>query len=266
MRLLKHTFAIAEKELSLEMRFKINFIARFLEDPIINAVWFGVLYYGFFSFGATSIGSINQKTFVPHLVLGALVNSLLLSGLDGISRRFFNEKYWQTIQALLVAPVSKFALILGVGIAEFVRMSLVVTVMLSMAYIVIPTSMLVVFLTVAIILLLFVGVLGLGLMKGTVALSNENYLFLFHYLYWGIGGLACFYYPIDALPSFLRFFVNLNPIYHGVALIQGMWIQGISLNLFIIHMPWVVLFAVLTPMLAIQVFNTVWRRIGIQGY
>lgn len=262
---LKPLLATVEKELRLELRFKFSFIFSAFLDPLVNTVWFGILYFGFFSMGAKPLWGVTKEGFIPFLVLGSLVNVFFSLGFGVFSYKLLYEKFWQTIEAFLVAPVSRFHLLMGLGLVELIRVSFALLLFLGLCFWLKPVSWEVVVLVPLILVGLLFGSLGLGMLRGVFTLTNENILPFFNILYWGWGFLSCFYYPVEILPRFLQPLCLVNPIYHAVTLIRHLWFDY-PIPSVLVSSLWVLGFSLLMPAIGVYLFNYLWRRLGLQGY
>lgn len=262
---IKSIWAILEKELKLELRFKFSFIFSSLLDPMINAFWFGLLYFGFFSLGAQPLWGVTKEGFIPFLILGCLTNAFFSLGFGAFSYKLLFEKFWQTIEAFLVAPVSRFHLLIGLGFMEFIRISFSLILFLSFCFWFKPVSLVTLLLVPLILISLLIGSLGVGLLRGIFTLTNENILPFFNILYWGLGFSSCFYYPKEIFPGWVQSFIQVNPIYHAVTLIRHLWFEY-PIDSVLTSSLWVLGFALFMPMVGVYLFNRLWEKLEIQGY
>ncbi len=198
-------------------------------------------------------------------MLGCLVNAFFALGFGVFSHKLLYEKFWQTIEAFLVAPVSRFHLLLGLGLVEFIRISFAMVLFLGLCFATKPVSWPVLLIVPVILFGLLMGSLGVGLIRGTFALTNENILPFFNILYWGWGFFSCFYYPIEILPDFLKIFALINPVYHGLTLIRHLWLDY-PIDSVWMSAIWVTAYATIMPVAGVAFFNQLWKRWGIQGY
>jgi len=268
MKIIEDTFTVAEKELKLEMRFKIRFFTSSMAEPLIRIAPFLLIYLGFFAAGAKSFGSVTEINFVVFLVLGMLTDVFFVHGYSWLHTKFMQEKYWQTIEAILLAPISKISLLGGQALSIIVALVPSMAIFLLISYLIIPAY----FVHIAVVLLCLVLVLPIALSIGLVysgaALFNENFTPLFNYARVGIVFISCFYYPItifDKVPMLaaLKPLVLFNPFYQAVFAIRQAWIFGIIEWGAIAY---VAVFAIATPLLAVFIFNSLWKRLDIQGY
>ncbi len=267
MNIFHDSLAIGEKELKLALRFKVPFIINSLVSPLVRAVPFLIVYYGFFLEGSAGFGGVTEANFIVFIMLGIVTSSFFHSGYSTFSRIFLQEKFWHTIEALLLAPISKFSLIGGEAISTLV--SLIPTLLLFMAisFIVIPASAFAIVLTLLLMAFVLVISLSIGLIVGTPMLFDENFSPLSAYMTLFIVFVSCFYYPIQVFENPLVYFIKpivlLNPIYHAVLAARSVWIEGIILW---DSFAYVLIASLVFPLIAVYLFNLIWKHLNIQGY
>ncbi len=269
------SLALAEKELKLALRFKFSFFTSGFVQPLLKIVPFALVYYGFFAFGGgQDIGVVTGANFFIFLVLGLIADMFFEMGFSAFTTRFLNEKYWDTIEGILMAPLNKISLISGVGLAELIAFAPALALFFSIVFIIHAVSInIIVFVLCVLLLALFIS-LSLGLIASCAVLFNENFVPFFSYLRMGLVFISCFYYPIDVLlfetmgyTVDLRILALLNPFYQANFLIKEAWLNpGFVLADGIFPFAYLILFALITPLFAIFMFNKLWRILGIQGY
>ena len=174
-----------------------------------------------------------------------------------------NEKYWKTIEAVFISPISYLSIVIGVGISEIIRLipTLIVFIIVA-SFFSLPNPIALIF-AVIMLFMLFLFCCSLGLIHGAAALSNENFLPVFGYLFMGLSLLSCFFYPIGLIPDALKPLVEINPLYQGVAFIRDAWITG---EISIISFAYVFAFMIVGLILSVQIFTKVWKTLGVEGY
>ncbi len=266
------SIAIAIKEVKLDLRFKIDFLFKYLTPPVLKGVPLIVIYYGFFYFGGQSIGEgVNKENYVTFIFLGLLVHFFIHYAYVNFAERFMQEKYWNTIASLLIAPIRRSAIILGSGLSILIKLIPTFVIFAGASFLIYPLSPLKFLLVIAILLSSVIIALSLGLIYGSFALANENFNPIFSYGELGIVFLSCFYYPIDVfakassfISSFLVPLIKLNPFYSAVTLVRYLWLGGEIVPLYEIYI--LAAFVVFTPFIALALYTKIWKRLGIQGY
>ncbi|MDO8538693.1 MAG: ABC transporter permease [archaeon] len=257
-------FAVAEKELMLSLRYKLSFFLTALINPILGVIPFFLIYYGFLHFtGTTEFAGLNRGNYIVFLLLGMLVYTFFNDGFNVFSSKFLNEKYWKTIEAVFISPISYMAIVIGVGLSEIVRLipTLIVFVLVA-SFFEIP-SIISLFFAIVMLFMLFLFCCSIGLIHGAAALSNENFLPIFGYAFMGLSLLSCFFYPIGLIPDILKPLVEINPLYHGVTFIRDAWILN---QISFVSFFYVLAFMIVGLILSVQIFTKVWKTLGVEGY
>ena len=276
MKILFDSLAIAEKELKLNFRYKWAFFISNLLNPLLRAGPFLLVYYGFFAIAgdSVSIGGVSSLSFVVFLLLGMLVDIFLHSGLTVFSDNFLREKFWQTIQGFLLAPTHKLSLVIGVGISQLVAIFPTMLFFLLITFIWQPVSPLVLVFCLLVLAGAFLIALGAGLLLGSAALFNENFVPIFGYLRVIWVFFSCFYYSIDVLKFSvwgvlidLRLLAELNPIYQAVAIIRATWVYGFDYAFQLWpQFAYFAAFVIIVPLVSVFIFRKLFKRFDIEGY
>ncbi|MAF36017.1 hypothetical protein CL622_02765 [archaeon] len=267
-KLYSDSLAFAEKDLKLAFRYKVNFFAQTFLTPLTTVMPFLLVYSGYFLLGGTQVENLSDTTFVTFLLIGTIVNITLRLGFNRYLNKFKLEKYWQTLDAISITPISKLSLILGGMIDGLVSVIPGIIIISFAAYLFFPTSLAVVLPFVVLIIFALIISLCLGLIAGLASIFNENYSTIFQYSLLGIVFLSCFFYPISffdnhPILALLKTIVLINPYYHIVTLMRGVWFgTGFSTQSFI----FVSMFVVAMPFISVALFNWVWKRFTVEGY
>lgn len=262
--------AVTEKELSLAFRFKIYPIVNSFINPIAKIIPVLLIYYGFLHFSsAGSFGGITKENYILVLSTGMFLFTIYNAGITGFSPRFGMEKYWKTIDALLISPISSIELIIGVGLADLVINTPAISLFLATGFLAVSIDFFTLLLILVVVFLVYLICLSAGLAYGSVVLSREGYTAIISYLFMGWNFLSCFVYPITIMPEDFLGFLNLkliafyNPVYQGLSFVNQLWSQG-TFDAFAFS--YVLLFAIITPFIAGYIFKRSWKKLGIEGY
>ena len=253
---------IAKKESVLKLRFKWGYIFDSIVNPLRLGLLFFFVYSGFFYSGAENIGGVTAKNYIVFVLLGMTMANLFTSGFKVISNSFLREKWWKTIQGLLTSPAKKIEILLGFGIGALADILPVFLFSIIIAYIILPISLINFLYFLAIIIITYLMVLGLGFINAVFTLSNENLASFFHFASWGVIFLSCFYYPITSLPKFIHPLVKLNPLYYANVVIKSLWMYN---ALSIKSIFYLSILSLISLGIGILVFNKVWKKLGIHG-
>ena len=265
-RILSKTFAIAEKNVRTQIRFKYYMIWKWFL-PIITLLMPIIILDKFFDF-SSSIGPWTQQNFMIFMMIGYDI-MIMQTMIDYIPKSLIGEKYWKTLPALMIAPFNRFYLLSGYIISEFLGVLIPFAAFFIVMVIVFPIS----FLTIIVIILMFFGVglvfSGVGLFLGVFAISNENFLYIFNVIIRLIFWFSCVSYPFQLFPNAVQAIINLNPIYYLIDIIRLTWIENNIILTAYSHPIHIIIFTlslVVFPIICVYIFNIVYKKLGISGY
>lgn len=259
----RQIWAIALKELELDTRYILPFISQVFFSPVKTVIWFFVVYFGFFASGSSHLGSVTKDNYILFLLVGTIFNTFFNIATLDFPSKFFNEKFWQTIQGILIAPINTFKFVFGLSLAEVIKASFAVLTISVIGLAIFPIPIVKFLLIVGIILAVFVGLMFIGLIRAAFILINENANTVFEYLFLALGFISCFYYPIDAFPKFLQPVVYYNPVYQAINLVRNIWL-GNNISLFEIY--WTAGAILVAIAIGMFLFNYLLKHNDVEGY
>ena len=220
-----------------------------------------------FSF-SENFGPWNETNFyIYQLVayqLGAIVG--IMNSYPGQLRQ---EKFWQTLPALIIGPFKRVYLLLGIFISHLMIISVPFIFFFVFSYIYLPISILTIFSMLFVYGCISLIFAGIGLIIGIGAISKENFVPIFKF---GIGLLfafSCFTLPFDFFPEYLQNFIALNPFYYIIDFARLVWIENnfiYSILTHPVHLFLLLSGAIFLPMFGLLVFNYIFKKYGIVGY
>ena len=263
---LSKIFAITEKNLKLKLHDKLG-LAFSVFMPILNIIMPIILLGQFFEYNAR-FGEWNKDNYLVYLYIA--YNVFLLHGIIGeYPTNFRNEKYWETLPALIIAPFNRFSLIIGILLSHLTIIAIPLTIFFIICYIYYPIS----FFTVLFVLLIYILIAlifnGLGIILGSFYISKEKLMaplaFAYNIIFW----LSCITYPYEIYPKPFQFLMNLNPFYYIFDILRLAWIEDnfiISITSHPYHLIILIICASFLPFIGIFIFNKIYRKYGIVGY
>ena len=267
---IKQIKAFVERNLYLEFRFKLSIFTRYF-NPFIQILMPLIIFNVIFTIREDyQFGYWTGANFVLFLFIAFCVQFLRKIVLN-FPYLFNREKYWKTLQALMVAPVNRYVLLFGFLIAEIILVSIPFIAFFIIAYILFPINIF--YLILVILSFLSISVLFgcLGLILGILVITKEGIYSVFELgltlLFW----LSCLSYPLQIFPEIIRPIILLNPIYYFIDLIRIVWLMGIDFESAIafltpIHLIVVIGGTIILPIFSVYLFNTFYDKFGISGY
>jgi len=267
---IKQVNALVERNLYLEVRFKLSIFSRYFA-PFIQILMPLIIFNVIFTIREDyQFGYWTGLNFILFLFIAFCVQFLRKIVLN-FSHLFNREKYWKTLQALMVAPVNRYVLLFGFLIAEIILISIPFIFFFIIAYILFPINIFYLFLVILSFLALATLFGSLGLILGILIITKEGIYSVFNLgltlLFW----LSCMSYPLQVFPEIIQTIILLNPIYYFIDLIRIFWLMGLDYNLAItfltpVHIIIVVGSTIVLPIFSVYLFNTFYDKFGISGY
>lgn len=259
-------FAITEKNLNLRLRFKFQIIISFIR-PIIGIAMPLIVLGRFFDLN-TEFGPWNESNYMVFQFLAYQI-FLIWNLLNEFPTQMVREKYWKTIQALIIAPFNRYNLLFGIFLSHMILISIPLCVFFILSYIIFPISFLTALSVVTILFLLALIFSAIGLFLGVFAISKENLWKILGFSFSIVMWLSCITYPYDIFPELVQQVINLNPLYYVFDILRNTWIED-NIILTILTHPFnfliLICLATVLPIISVYIFNTVYKKFGIVGY
>ena len=267
---IKQINALVERNLFLEARFKLSLFTRYF-TPIIQILMPLIIFNVIFTIRVDyEFGYWTGLNFILFLFIAFCVQFLRKIAIN-FQSIFNREKYWKTLQALMVAPVNRYVLLFGFLMAELILVSIPFIIFFIIAYILFPINIFYLFLVILSFLSISILFGCLGLILGILVITKEGIYSVFNlgliFLFW----LSCISYPLQIFPEVIQSIILLNPIYYFIDIIRIFWLMGLDYNLALtfltpIHIIIVVGGTIILPIFSVYLFNTFYDKFGISGY
>ena len=168
---IKQINALVERNLYLEIRFKTLIFTRYF-TPFIQILMPLIIFNVIFTIREDYLfGYWNGLNFILFLFIAFCVQ-FLRKIVFNFSQLFNREKYWKTLQALMVAPVNRYVLLFGFLIAEMILVSIPFIVFFIIAYIIFPINIFSLFLVILSFLSISILFGCLGLILGILIITK----------------------------------------------------------------------------------------------
>ena len=266
----RQILAIVEKNLFLELHVKANLVSRFL-NPIIQLLILVFVFGAIFNINEDSVlGYWDADNYVLFLLIAFSVQFS-----KSITTKYYTlfilEKYWKTLSAIMVAPVNRFVLLIGVLVSELIMNSIPLVILIITAFIFFPISIHLIILVILIYFSIFLIFASIGLIFGAFCISKEEFFPYFSIILRFIFLFSCINYPKEIFPEFIQRLIILNPLYYLFDLLRLVWYLGIDFKTAIslitpLHLIIVISLTIFAPIISIIFFEKVYKKYGITGY
>jgi ABC-2 type transport system permease protein len=170
------------------------------------------------------------------LVPGVLGTVLTLTSVLVSSTTVVREKDSGTLEQLLMTPAEAWEILLAKIVPLFVLLMGDVVLALTLARVVFGVPFrgnpILFFLLSG--LYLFVGI-GIGIMLATIARSQQQVVLISFFINLPFIQLSGAIAPIETMPKFFQYLSLLNPLRHYVAIVRGILLKGIGLEVLWVH-------------------------------
>ncbi len=263
---LSQIFALTEKNIKLNLRFKYGIIFTYI-SPIVWILMPLIVLGQLFQFN-DHFGSWTSENYFVYQFIA--YNIFLLKGIIfEFPGQLRAEKFWKTLPALMIAPFNRFNLLFGIFLTRLFLISAPFIVFFVLGYIVIPISIPTLLFIIGIFFAIALIFSGIGLIFGVFAISNENIWnflsFIFELVFWA----SCLSYPFEIFPEILQDVINLNPLYYIFDIIRFGWTDNNPMYTIISNpLSSFILFAclIIIPYIGVFIFNRIFKKYGIVGY
>ncbi len=259
-------WAISEKNLKLHLRIKSAIILNLI-SPIIGIIMPIIVMGQLFTYSVT-FGPWDETNFFIFQVV-----AYQLTNIFGIMYAFpgalSQEKVWQTLPALIIAPFKRVNLLIGIFVSHIITILGQFTFFFILGLVYYPIS---IFTIISILFVYFLIALifsGIGLVLGIGAISKENYVPILKFLISILFLFSCATLPFEFYPEYLAPVIRLNPMYYIIDFPRLVWIED-NFVLSILSHPFrfslILGLAILGPLVGLMLFNYIFNKYGIQGY
>ncbi|NVM03624.1 MAG: ABC transporter permease [Candidatus Helarchaeota archaeon] len=210
-------------------------------------------------------GTFSEGNFIPWLIMGNIIYTFSKHGFDAFELQFLNEKYWNTIQGTLLAPINRFSILIGYVFATLIETSIFFIAITLVSYFIFTTTLIQMLLVYLIGIIVIISSGGIGLIFGAINVSNENFGPIFQFIQFFILFFSCFSVPLEFFPKFLQDLIVLNPYYHATELVRVIYFGLPNYDIFI-SLLYIIIFAIISASLGAVICNRIWKKYGIHGY
>ncbi|MHA1756882.1 MAG: ABC transporter permease, partial [Promethearchaeota archaeon] len=197
-------------------------------------------------------------------------NILLLERIiEKFPNQFNNEKYWQTLKGIIIAPTNRFNLLFGIFFSQLVVISFPFCSIFIFLIILFPILFSTIIFIIFVYFLIALIFSGTGIILGVFAISNENISNFLKFFIKILFLISCITYPFDIFPPYIQSIIQLNPLYYIFDFLRLIWLENnvfYSIRIHSLHMVILISSSLILPFLGVSIFNYIYKKFGIVGY
>ena len=259
-------YAIAEKNVKLQLRFKLNWILG-MTFPILGIILPLIVMGQLFGF-SDNFGPWNRDNFVVYQFTSYQI-SLIYQIMSRFQGNIALEKGGNTLPAIFIAPFKRINLLLGIFCTHIVLIFIPFMFFFVLCYLFYPISIFTIFFTFVVYLMMGLFFTGIGLIFAVLVIARENLIMLLSLPLTMAMMFSCLTLPFAFFPNTYQFFASLNPFYYIFNIVRLVWIENnIIISLSSHTLTFIIVFftAILSPLIGLKLFNYVYDKYGITIY
>ncbi len=259
----------AKKNIRIALRYPANiFIWGFL--PIL---WFTPFILMFNALaGANTSASFTEiagfSDFIQFSIIGWFVYMWLDASIWSIGNNFRWEQFSGTLEPLFMTPVSRISILVGAALSDTVFISIQTMILLALATLIfgVSYSLVAIVPTVLILLVMVIALYGFSFMIGGLIMVFKDPSVLTNLVSQSTYTVSPVNYPLNALPSQVRFVAYLLPTTIGILTVRQIAITGIfDITSFLVSMGSLGLLAIALWTLGVLSFRYAERWTKVRG-
>jgi ABC-2 type transport system permease protein len=234
---LRSNFFIVWSELVKNLKFLLAYPVVFVFWAVFPIFWF----IPFILQGQAFVGGLQSQSFaqiagtpefIPFIVLGAILNSYVLTSLYGMGESIRREAYRGTLDYILSSPCNKAFILIGKALSESLSSTLFAISQLAICifFFGIELTLGIIMPVIFIVILLILGLYGIALILAAVSLRYKQAHDLAHTLEYVFYVFAPVRYPLASLPLWAQIFGKLLPLTYALIAVRSIMLLKESLS------------------------------------
>jgi ABC-2 type transport system permease protein len=205
--------------------------------------------------------------FIPFVVLGAILNSYVLTSLYGMGESIRREAYRGTLDYILSAPCNKAFILIGKAISESVSSTIYAISQLAIciAFFGIELTIGIIMPVTFIIILLILGLYGIALILTALSLRYKQAHDLAHTLDYVFYVFAPVRYPIGSLPFWAQILGKLLPLTYALIAVRTVMLLRESLSAVYLEVLVLLLIDAIVLLVGFYLFNWMEKKTKKSG-
>ncbi|HID90963.1 TPA: ABC transporter permease [Candidatus Bathyarchaeota archaeon] len=250
-----------------------------LAYPVVIVFWstFPILWFLPFVFqGKALVGGLRSASFaefagtpefIPFIVIGAVLNSYVLTSLYGMGESLRREAYRGTLDYMLAAPCNKAFILIGKALSESLSSTIFAMAQLAacLLFFGIGITLGAVVPVLFITILLIAGLYGIALMLAALSLYYKQAHDLAHSLEYVFYVFCPVRYPVRSLPMWAQIVGKLLPLTYALIAVRSVVLMGQDVAAVYRQMLHLLIMDLFLIFLGFQMFNWMERKTKKSG-
>lgn len=269
---LRSNFFIVWSELVKNLKFLLAYPVVFVFWAIFPIFWF----IPFILQGQAFVGGLQSQSFaqiagtpefIPFVVLGAILNSYVLTSLYGMGESIRREAYRGTLDYILSSPCNKAFILIGKALSESISSTIfgISQLAISILFFGIELTVGIIMPVIFIIILLILGLYGIALILAAVSLRYKQAHDLAHTLEYVFYLFAPVRYPLGSLPLWVQIVGKLLPLTYALIAVRSIMLLKESLAAVYLEVLMLLIIDSIVILLGFYMFNWMEKKTKKSG-
>jgi ABC-2 type transport system permease protein len=263
---------IVWSELVKNLKFLLAYPVVFVFWAIFPVFWF----VPFILQGEAFVGGLQSQSFaqiagtpeyIPFIVLGAILNSYVLTSLYGMGESIRREAYRGTLDYILSSPCNKAFILIGKALSESISSTMFATsqLVISILFFGLEMTLGIIMPVILIIILLILGLYGIALVLAAVSLRYKQAHDMAHTLEYVFYLFAPVRYPIEILPIWLQIIGKLLPLTYALIAVRSIMLLKESISFVYMEILALLIIDAVVILIGFYLFNWMEKRTKTSG-
>ena len=264
---LRSNYFIVWSELVKNLKFLLAYPVVFIFWAIFPVFWF----IPFILQGQPFVGGLQSSSFaeiagtpefIPFVVLGAILNSYVLTSLYGMGESIRREAYRGTLDYILSSPCNKAFILIGKALSESLSSTIFAISQLAICVVFFGIGLTVgiIMPVIFIVILLILGLYGIALILAAVSLRYKQAHDLAHTLDYVFYIFSPVRYPLASLPLWAQILGKLLPLTYALIAVRSIMLLKESLSVVYLEVLALLIIDVTVILLGFYLFNWMERK------
>ena len=247
--------------------------------PVIFVFWAIFPIFWFIPFilqGQAFVGGLQSQSFaelagtpeyIPFVILGAILNSYVLTSLYGMGESIRREAYRGTLDYILSSPCNKAFVLIGKALSESVSSTMyaITQLFICILFFGIELTMGTIMPIIFIIILLILGLYGMALILAAVSLRYKQAHDLAHTMEYVFSVFAPVRYPLSSLPGWAQIIGQILPLTYALIAVRTLMLLHQNLTAVYLEIAILLVIDAAAILLGFYLFNWMEERTKKSG-
>jgi len=192
---------------------------------------------------------------------GFIGMGVMMSGLTAVGAALAQERELGTLEGMLMAPMSRFSIILGKTLALTIRNLVQEAIVIGLAVLIFGVHIREDPLLIVVILLLgTISFIGLGFVATSIASNQESTQLILGLLQFPMGFLSGVLFPVEQMPVPLQYVAKLLPLTYANDALRKVMILGVGIDGVAFQLALMVVIGAATIAVGVPLFDRAVRK------